>query len=532
MEIPRFCLEQMQKHTRETPIWVHFGAGNLFRGFIANLQQTLLESGVSKHGIIAVEPFDYEIIEKIYTPFDQLTLLSLLQPDGQLRNSVVASIGESLRGGIDFPSEWVRLQKIFCQPSLQMVSFTITEKGYAITRFSGEFLPVIADDMTRGPQHPTHVMSIVTALLYTRFLTNQQPIAMVSMDHCSHNGDKLKSSVITIASAWSENGLVDPDFLHYLSDNTTVSFPWTMIDKITPRPSELVQQKLTDLGIAGMTPVVTSKNTFIAPFVNAEIPQYLVIEDDFPNGRPALEDAGVYFTDRETVNHTEQMKVTTCLNPLHTALAVFGCLLGYTSIAAEMNDEQLKKLVYAIGYQEGLPVVVDPKIISPQEFLHEVITQRLPNPHIPDTPQRIAVDTSQKIAIRFGATILAYHKNLNLNASELIYIPLVLAGWLRYLLGIDDAGQAFKRSEDPMLDTLTQQLSGIVVGKPETYRNQLTEILSESSLFGVDLFEVNLAAKVESFFQQMIAGPGAVRALLQEYCDPVDGSEIHQKVRT
>ncbi len=95
----------------------------------------------------------------------------------------------------------------------------------------------------------------------------------------------------------------------------------------------MVEEALTAAGIEGMAPVVTTKNTYIAPFVNAEVPQYLVVEDRFPNGRPPLERAGVYLTDRQTVNDTERMKVTTCLNPLHTALAVYGCLLGYDSIA-------------------------------------------------------------------------------------------------------------------------------------------------------------------------------------------------------
>jgi fructuronate reductase len=153
-----------------------------------------------------------------------------------------------------------------------------------------------------------------------------------------------------------------------------------MIDKITPRPAKVVEEALTAAGIEGMAPVVTTKNTYIAPFVNAEVPQYLVVEDRFPNGRPPLERAGVYLTDRQTVNDTERMKVTTCLNPLHTALAVYGCLLGYDSIAAEMRDPELKALVEHIGYDEGMPVVVDPRILNPRAFLQEVLEQRLPIP--------------------------------------------------------------------------------------------------------------------------------------------------------
>lgn len=90
------------------------------------------------------------------------------------------------------------------------------------------------------------------------------------------------------------------------------------------------------------------------------------------------------------------MKVTTSLNPLHTALAVTGCLLGYQSISAEMQDDDLVGLIKGIGYLEGLPVVENPGIIDPKQFIDEVINKRLPNPYIPDTPQRIATDTSQK----------------------------------------------------------------------------------------------------------------------------------------
>ena len=104
-----------------------------------------------------------------------------------------------------------------------------------------------------------------------------------------------------------------------------------------------------------MEAVITGKNTYVAPYVNAEELEYLVIEDDFPNGRPPLEQAGVLFADRDTVNKVETMKVTTCLNPIHTALAIYGCLLGYTSIHAEMQDVELLALARAVGYREGCP---------------------------------------------------------------------------------------------------------------------------------------------------------------------------------
>ena len=114
-----------------------------------------------------------------------------------------------------------------------------------------------------------------------------------------------------------------------------------------------------------------------------------MVEDAFPAGRPPLEKAGIIFTTRDTVEKAERMKVCTCLNPLHTALAVFGCLLGYQLIYEEMENRDLKRLIERIGYQEGLPVVVHPGILEPKEFLDQVIYTRLPNPFIPDSPREL-----------------------------------------------------------------------------------------------------------------------------------------------
>ncbi len=234
--------------------------------------------------------------------------------------------------------------------------------------------------------------------------------------------------------------------------------------------------------------------------------------------RPPLEKAGVYMTDRDTVNNTEKMKVTTCLNPLHTALAVYGCLLGYDSIAAEMKDPQLKALVEKIGYGEGIPVVVDPKILSPMDFIHEVIDKRLPNPFMPDTPQRIATDTSQKVAIRFGETVKSYIAREDLDPASLTYIPLAIAGWLRYLLAVDDKGQAMECSADPMLSTLQEQLGGVKLGQPESASDVLlAPILSNAALFGVDLCQAGVAVKVGGMLREELAGPGAVRQTLTKY---------------
>lgn len=518
IRLPSFDWKEMCAQTERAPTWVHFGAGNIFRGFIAKLQQDLLEQGLVKGGIVAADTFDYDIIDKIYAPFDSMTLMVSLLPDGSMEKEVIASVAQGLRAGAAYPEDMGKLKAIFRSPSLQMVSYTITEKGYALTNIAGEFFPFVQADFEKGPEGCSHAMSMTAALLLERFNAGGAPIAVVSMDNCSHNGEKLRSSVMTVVEQWLERGNVSRAFADWVRDEGKVSFPWSMIDKITPRPAKVVEDALAAAGIEDMAPIITSKNTFIAPFVNAERPQYLVVEDRFPNGRPPLEKAGVYMTDRDTVNNTEKMKVTTCLNPLHTALAVYGCLLGYDSIAAEMRDPQLKALVEKIGYDEGIPVVVDPKILSPMDFIHEVIDQRLPNPFIPDMPQRIATDTSQKVPIRFGETIKSYMARPDLDVFSLTYIPLAIAGWLRYLLAVDDEGRPMECSSDPMLETLQAQLSGVKLGDPASASNEvLAPILSNPALFAVNLCEIGLADKIGGMLREMLEGPGAVRDTLEKY---------------
>ena len=518
VRLPAFDVAQMRKKTDEAPIWVHFGAGNIFRAFIAVLQQRLLDEGLSDRGIIAADTFDVDNIRMIYGGYDNLTLSVTLNADATIDKEIVASVSEAVVAQPGERADYERLLRAFAAPSLQMISFTITEKGYALRQMDGSYLKTVEEDLANGPEKARHAMTIVTALLYHRYRKGKVPLAVVSMDNCSHNGEKLQSSILEIARAWQVNGFVPKEFVRWLSDESQVSFPWSMIDKITPRPAPEVQRMLEESGIEAVAPLETLRGTFVAPFVNAEKAQYLVVEDKFPNGRPPLEKAGVYFTDRETVNKTERMKVTTCLNPLHTALAVYGCLLGYTLIREEMKDSDLVKLIRRLGYQEGLPVVTDPGIISPRAFIDEVVEERLPNPFMPDAPQRIATDTSQKVGIRFGETIKSYLAE-NRPVDQLVALPLAIAGWLRYLLGVDDAGNAMPLSGDPLLEELRSMLAGIELGKPETCGEKLRPILSNSIIFGSDLKACPLGDRITGYFLEEIAGPGAVRNTLKKYMD-------------
>ncbi len=510
--LPSFSIEKMREDTLKAPTWLHFGAGNIFRAFPAVMQQHLLNTNQTDKGIIVCEGFDEELIEKAFLPYDNVSLSVVLKETKEIDKIVVASIAESYA----VSKSQRELENFFENPSLQMVSFTITEKGYAVKDPTGQLLSYIKTDVESDPREAKTLIGQITALCFKRFEKGRYPLAFVSMDNCSHNGDKLKIAITTMAEEWTKKGYFSEEYLTYLKDEKSVSFPLSMIDKITPRPSEEVKAILEKDGVEDVTIIETAKHSFSSCFVNAEETGYLVIEDIFPNGRPALEKAGTIFTDRETVDKIEKMKVCTCLNPLHTALAIYGCLLDYSTIYSEMQNPVLKKLIEQIGYVEGLPVVIDPKIIDPKDFIDQVVGKRLPNPYMPDTPQRIAMDTSQKLPVRFGETLKAYLKKGD-TVDGLTYIPLVFAGWLRYLLGVNDQGHPFEISPDPRLDEMKKHLEGISLGNIEGYQDKIQPILSDETIFGVNLYDCGLSGKVQTYFEELTASVGAVKNTLDKY---------------
>ena len=469
-ELPKYDIAAVAKKTHDEPTWVHFGAGNIFRAFPAAILNDALNTGKYDRGVIVAESFDYEIIDKAYRPYNNLSLLVSLQSNGTIEKKVIASITESLKADKQFGEDWARLVQIFQAPSLQMVTFTITEKGYSYNDA----------DLARGLD-----AVFATALLYERYKAGKLPLTLQSTDNCSHNGDHVKAGVKAYAERWAQDGIVEAGFVDYINDSSKITYPWSMIDKITPRPHEKVQAMLAEDGFEDNNTIITEKHTFTAPFVNAEEVQYLVCEDTYTNGRPPLELGGALYTSRKTVDEVETMKVTTCLNPLHTAMSIYGCMLDYTLISAEMADEDLRAFIQKIGYIEAMPVVTDPGVLNPYEFIGTVINKRLPNPFMPDAPQRIATDTSQKLSIRFGETIKKYIDR-GLGKSNLVLIPLVLAGPLE-------------------------------VGKADQDYSCLKNLYSRKDVFGLDLYEAGFGEQIEGMVKELFAGKGAVRQTLHKY---------------
>ena len=517
--LPSYDVEKVTEKTQSAPQWVHFGIGNIFRVFIGGIVDGLLEQGIMDRGLTCVETFDYEVADKIYKPFDNLVLSVILKNDGTRENKVLGSLAEAIKADFTDAPSVKRLREIFAADSLQMVSFTVTEKGYALKDAGGKWYASVWNDMEEGPEKCVTLIGIVTAMLLVRFQNGKKPIALVSMDNCAHNGELLRQSVLTMAQAWLERKKVAEEFVDYLKNEEIVAFPWTMIDKITPRPSQTIADELEKLGLEEMHPVITGKRTYIAPFANAEKAQYLVIEDHFPNGRPHLEKGfGVYMTDRETVIKAERMKVTACLNPVHSALGPIGVVLGTDLFADLLDQAELRKLARNVAYGEGLPMVENPGIISPEDFTDELFTDRFPNRYLGDTNLRLCTDITQGVGVRFGETIKAVVRKEG-TAKRLSAIPVGIAGLMRYMMAVDDQGNAFELAPDPLAKELHEQLSTVKWGHPETFTDQLRSVLSNTNIFFTNLYDAGIGKKIEDIFREMIAGKDSCEKTVKKYVE-------------
>ncbi len=488
------------------PRWIHMGGGNLYRSLHAQVAQDLIDEHKLDRGIVVAQTRNPITVDQLYQAYNCDILQVIMHGDGALDQRILSSTARAVFAHPDNVWEWKLMKSYFESDVLQIVTFTITEKGYIVAE----------EDAALGPGSPRGCIPVTCALLLARFNAGAAPLALVSTDNFSRNGTRLRDAMLHVAGLWVERGFATEAFFDYIADEDRIAFPYTMVDRIVPNPSPKIERMLTERGWSDLG-LCTDGTSRFAAFTNAEPTFYLVVEDHFPNGRPPLEHAGVIMTNRKTAELCDTMKVTCCLNPVHTTLAIFGCLLGYETIADAIRNPSLAALVHRISYDEGLPVIPNPNVLDPNQFITQLITERLPNTFLPDTPQRIATDTSQKMSIRFGQTILRHVKAPYCDATSLTAIPLVIAGWLRYLVGIDDAGRPFTLSPDPLLDELTSRVKGLHLGckSAKLVHRSVAPILRDERIFGADLHEVGLDMCIETHLLKMLECPGAVGCALE-----------------
>ncbi len=128
IKLPSYDVEKVAEDTKKSPVWVHFGIGNIFRIFIGGIADSLLEQGVSDKGITCVETFDFDVVDKIYKPFDNLVMAVTLKEDGNTEKKVLGSLTEAIKAQSYSQKEWERLKEIFADPGFRWCHLLLQKK--------------------------------------------------------------------------------------------------------------------------------------------------------------------------------------------------------------------------------------------------------------------------------------------------------------------------------------------------------------------------------------------------------------------
>jgi fructuronate reductase len=341
------------------------------------------------------------------------------------------------------------------QPEVAIVSLTVTEKGYCHTPATGTILldhPLIAHDLA-NPQQPKSAPGVIVEALARRKAAGLPAFSVMSCDNMPENGHVTRNVITAYAQA------INPELAAWIG--THVTFPSTMVDRIVPAvTAETLEQ------VAQATGVVDPAAVACEPF------RQWVIEDNFVAGRPEWEKAGAELV--SDVLPYEEMKLH-MLNGSHSFLAYLGYLAGYQHISECMQDENYRRTAHSLMLQEQAPTL---KVqgVDLAKYADSLIA-RYTNPALRHRTWQIAMDGSQKLPQRWLDSI-RWHLA---NGSEFNLLALGVAGWMRYVGGVDEQGAPIEVS-DPLLPAIQQAVSTSKEGE-----NRVKALLELSTIFGNDL---------------------------------------------
>lgn len=341
------------------------------------------------------------------------------------------------------------------QPEVAIVSLTVTEKGYCHTPATGTILldhPLIAHDLA-NPQQPKSAPGVIVEALARRKAAGLPAFSVMSCDNMPENGHVTRNVITAYAQA------IDPELAAWIE--THVTFPSTMVDRIVPAATaETLEQ------VAKATGVVDPVAIACEPF------RQWVIEDNFVAGRPEWEKAGAELV--KDVLPYEEMKLR-MLNGSHSFLAYLGYLAGYQHISECMLDENYRRTAHALMLQEQAPTL---KVqgVDLAKYADSLIA-RYTNPALRHRTWQIAMDGSQKLPQRWLDSI-RWHLA---NGSKFDLLALGVAGWMRYVGGVDEQGNPIEVS-DPLLSAIEQAVSASQEGE-----TRVKALLGLKTIFGEDL---------------------------------------------
>lgn len=469
---PRYDRQQLRSRI------VHFGFGAFHRAHQALLTNRVLNEKGGDWGICEISLFSGDVLMSQLRAQDHL--FTVLEKGAEGNEAIiVGAVHECLNAKLD--SLPAIIEK-FCEPQVAIVSLTITEKGYCIDPATGKLdlnNPRIVHDL-ENPSEPHSAPGILVEALHRRRERGLPAFTVLSCDNIPDNGHVVKNAVLGMAQKRSAG----------LSEwiDTHVSFPGTMVDRIVPAATEASLAVITDaLGVED--PCAISCEPFIQ----------WVIEDNFVAGRPEWEVAGVQMV--QDVLPWEQMKLR-MLNGSHSFLAYLGYLAGYAHINECMEDAAFREAARRLMLNEQAPTlrIKDVDLTAYADSLIE----RFANPALQHRTWQIAMDGSQKLPQRMLDGIRV-HLERNTPWSLL---ALGVAGWIRYVSGTDERGNAID-----VRDPLSDKIRTIVNASSDIDR--VPALLGLSEVFGHDLAHNRVFVEAVSQAYQRITRHGARQAVIE-----------------
>ena len=405
---------------------VHFGVGGFHRSHQAMYLDRLMRDGKALDwGIcgVGVLPSDRRM-KNAMAAQDCLYTLVVKHSDGSLEPQVIGSIMEYLFT----PDDPEAVIEKLADEQTRIVSLTVTEGGYNFHAVTGEFdasNPDVVHDVAPATV-PRTVFGLVTEALVRRRARDLPPFTVMSCDNIQGNGDAARKSFVAFAA------LRDPDLGAWVQQH--VRFPNSMVDRITPVTTDEDKAELSRrFGIDDQWPVVCE------PFTQ------WVLEDDFGNGRPPWEDAGVQLV--SDVEPYELMKLR-LLNASHQALCYFGYLTGYRLVHEVCQDALFQHFLLAYMDEEATPTLQPLPGIDVAGYKQNLIA-RFSNPNVRDTVARLCAESSDRIP----KWLLPVIRHNLATGGEITRSAAVVASWARYAEGIDEQGRPIE-VVDRLKDTL------------------------------------------------------------------------------
>nr|WP_315080875.1 fructuronate reductase [uncultured Kosakonia sp.] len=429
---------------------VHFGFGAFHRAHQALLTDRVLNAQGGDWGICEISLFSGDVLMSQLREQEHLYTVLEKGADGN-KPIIIGAVNECLNAKLDTLAAIIEK---FCEPQVAIVSLTITEKGYCIDPASGELdltQPRIEHDL-KYPHEPHSAPGILVEALHRRRERGLPPFTVLSCDNIPDNGHVVKNAVLGMAQTRS------PELAQWIAEH--VSFPATMVDRIVPAATDESLTEIADV-IGVFDPCAISCEPFIQ----------WVIEDNFVAGRPAWETAGVQLV--EDVQPWEQMKLR-MLNGSHSFLAYLGYLAGFAHINECMQDAAFREAARQLMLNEQAPTLRI-KGVNLNAYADSLL-ERFANPALKHRTWQIAMDGSQKLPQRLLDGIRIHLQR----QSDWPLLALGVAGWMRYVSGVDDAGETID-----IRDPLADKIRAIV--ETSSSDERVTALLTLKEIFGNDL---------------------------------------------